>query len=578
MGGVGKSSLAAEYAHRRLADVGLAWQVRCEDPAVLASDMAELAAQVGAQELADLRDPIASAHAVLATYRSQWLVIFDNAPDEASILQFLPPAGPGQILITSQSPHWRTVQVLNVPLLQEEVAARFLVNRTAEQDWATARELAGNLGGLPLALEQAAAYIGASGLTLTRYLGLLRRRRAQLLAKGEPAGHPATVAATLGLALARLEQHSPAAAGLLRLLACMAPEPIPLDLLLADPGLAARLAQEVAAVGPLIGDLLAISDAIAALRRYSLATLVGDQRVQVHGLVQAVALDQAGPERAASWREAAATLILAAMPDLRTWLRSAKDFVPLLVHLGRVLGAEDPDTAGIAMTLGMAGSYQAARDLSRDILAVRMRDKGPEHDDTMGMRTNLASWTALAGEPDKARDLYLEQLSIEQRVLGGDHPDTLFTRWELADCTGKAGDPAGARDQFAELLRDTERIFAAEHATTLSTRRELAHWTGKAGDPAGARDQFAELLCDTERIFGAEHKNTLVTRMDLSGWIGEAGDAAQARRMLSELSHVAARVLGPQDRLARATRRELGYWAHKAGKKRKGHVPRPEEP
>jgi hypothetical protein len=95
-----------------------------------------------------------------------------------------------------------------------------------------------------------------------------------VLARGEAPGHPATVAATLGLALARLDAEAPAAGGLARLLAFLAPEPVPLTLLLADQAVSdVGLDADVASVlGPLLGDRLAIADAVAALRRYSLIT------------------------------------------------------------------------------------------------------------------------------------------------------------------------------------------------------------------------------------------------------------------------------------------------------------------
>ena len=160
-------------------------------------------------------------------------MVFDNAPDRASVEPFVPPAGPGRVLITTQNQHWPPGQALEVPVLDPEVAADFLVNRTGDPDRAAARELAAELGGLPLALEQAAAYMQATGTTLARYLPLFRDRQADLLARGEAAGHPADVAATLGLALSRLAEEAPAAAGLVRLLAFLAPEPVPLSLLLA---------------------------------------------------------------------------------------------------------------------------------------------------------------------------------------------------------------------------------------------------------------------------------------------------------------------------------------------------------
>jgi hypothetical protein len=92
----------------------------------------------------------------------------------------------------------------------------------------------------------------------------------------------------LALAVARLGRDAPAAAGLLRLLAFLAPEPVPLGLLSAGRDAARRLGAEPAgAVGLLLGDTVAAGDAVAALRRYSLAVPARDGLVQVHRLVQA---------------------------------------------------------------------------------------------------------------------------------------------------------------------------------------------------------------------------------------------------------------------------------------------------
>ncbi len=244
LGGAGKTSVAVEYAHRHLAGLGVCWQFPAEDPAVLAAEFGVLAAQLGAREVVDPRDPVASVHAVLARPEAGWLVVFDNAADRVSVAPFVPPAGPGRVLITTQNQHWPPGQALDVPVLDTEVAAGFLVNRTGDTDREAARELAAELGGLPLALEQAAAYMQATGTTLARYLPLFRARQADLLARGEAAGHPADVAATLGLALSRLAGEAPAAAGLVRVLAFLAPEPVPLALLLAAEQAAGRLGPE----------------------------------------------------------------------------------------------------------------------------------------------------------------------------------------------------------------------------------------------------------------------------------------------------------------------------------------------
>ena len=160
---------------------------------------------------------------------------------------FLPPAGPGRVLITSQMHFGRLGQALEVLVLDIEVAAGFLVDRTGDPDRQAAVDLADMLDGLPLALEQAAAYTQAIGGTLSGYLALFRQRRVELLARGEPTGYGKTVASTWALAFDRLQQTAPVAVGLLRLLAFCAPEAIPLRLLLQPrPGLAGRLGEEVA--------------------------------------------------------------------------------------------------------------------------------------------------------------------------------------------------------------------------------------------------------------------------------------------------------------------------------------------
>ena len=238
--------------------VGVAWQFPAEDPTVMAAEFGELAAQLGARYLADTRDPVASVHRVLAGFAAPWLLILDNAADMASVAAFLPPAGPGQVLITSQNPNWPG-QALNVPMLALDVAADFLANRTSDSDRQTAQDLADLLGGLPLALEQAAAYVHAVGDTLAGYLALFRHRRVEMLVRGAPAGYDKTVATTWALAFDRLQHAEPGAVGLLRMLAFCAPEAVPLRLLLKPrPGLAGRLSGEVAPVlVPLLEDELA---------------------------------------------------------------------------------------------------------------------------------------------------------------------------------------------------------------------------------------------------------------------------------------------------------------------------------
>jgi len=565
LGGAGKTSVAIEYAHRHLAEVEVCWQFAAEDPAVLAAEFGVLAAQLGTRQAADARDPVASVHGALARMGAGWLVVFDNVPDRASVAPFMPPAGPGRVLITTQNQIWPPGQAVDVPVLEVDVAADFLVSRTGDPDQEAARELAGLLGGLPLALEQAAAYVQATGTTLARYLLLFRDRQADLLARGEVAGHP-DVAATLGLALSRLGEQAPAA-GLVRLLAFLAPEPVPLAVLLAGDAAADRLSPAVAAaVGDLLGNEVAAGDAIAALRRYSLVTPAGDGLVLVHRLVQAITRAQLPVGEAEGWGQAAAALVEAAVPADTRLPAAWPVCAVLLPHARAVLDLTSSGIQEIAKYLGFSGSYPAARDLSQLVADAHTGSDayGPEHRDTLAARHNLALWTGEAGDAAGARDQYVALLPISERILDAEHPQTLTTRHELARWTGLAGDAAGARDQFAGLLPVSERVQGAEHPNTLTTLHDLAYWTGEAGDAAGARDQYAALLPIRERVQGPEHPDTLTTRGNLAYWTGQAGDAAAARDQYAALLPIRERVLGAEHSDTLSTRANLAYWTGQA--------------
>ena len=577
LGGAGKTSVAIEYAHRYLPEMGVCWQFHAEDSAVLAAEFAELATQLRAREAADPRDPVASVHAVLARAKAGWLLVFDNVPDQVSVEPFVPPAGRGRVLITTQNQHWPLGQPLEVPVLDSEAAADFLVNRTGDPDQAAARELAVELGGLPLALEQAAAYMQATGTTLVRYLLLFRDRKADLLARGEASGHPADVAATLGLALSRLADDAPAAAGLMRMLAFMASEPVPLDLLLTGETAAVPLSPGVTAtVGPLLGDQVAAGDAIMALRRYSLASPAGDGLVLVHRLVQAVTRDQMPVDLATDWRHAAAAVIEAAIPANSDLPDAWPLFAMLLPHIKAVLAN---DSGGLAQItdglvrvvnyLSSSCNYAAARELCGKIATTLQESLGPEHPRTLIARTDVADMTGLAGDAETARNLYSELLPVIEQTHSADDPLALSARGSLARWAMDAGDLAGSLKLYADLLPDVERILGPVHPLTLAVRYGFAFSTGLSGNWAGARDLFAELVAAESEVNGPEAEWTLTTRALLAASTGQAGDAAGALEQCLTLQAIRETSLGTDHPTTISLRSNVAHWTGEIGDARR---------
>ncbi|GAA2213783.1 hypothetical protein GCM10009850_092460 [Nonomuraea monospora] len=625
LGGVGKTSLVVEYAHRYLHEYTLVWHLPAEDTALLSAAYANLAALLAVRQATDLADPVDQVHAALAAYPGRWLLIFDNAPFAEALRAFLPPAGPGHVLVTSRSAHWPFDHGLELDVLDAEPAMAFLQARAGQEDQDGAAAVVTALGALPLALEQAGAYMADTGTTITGYHGLLQHQRSTMLAQGEPWGYPSRVASTWQLAFETLAATNVQAISLIRLLACYDPDAIPYRLLLTP--LEARHPQDLLvtdelrtqrgrtleALRSLPGSTLGVNAAISLLRRHCLIGLPAADRVSIHRLVQAVTLDNVSAASRAAWQRAACALLHAVFPaggeveadaeDTANWPR----FAQLLPHARALLPLDDPNLCKIAWYLGVSGDYRTAKLLSLQIHEHRAGTLGPEHPRTLSIRRQLIRWLGQAGDPAAARDQAAALVPVCERVLGPEHPNTLIARHELAHWsgasgaaaatvrdqyvlllpyvrkvlgdddgmtlrvrhthaiwTGRAGDPAGARDQLAAIHLIAEHVMGDGHPVTLHIRYALASWTGEAGDAAAARDQVTTLLPDLERLLGGEHPVTLKARHSLASWTGEAGDAAAARDQFAALLPDLERLIGPVHPTTLAARRALADWTSRA--------------
>jgi transcriptional regulator with XRE-family HTH domain len=524
MGGVGKTQLAAEYAHRFAGTYDLAWWINAEQGGLIGNQVAALGLALGCVQPGAGNEAVRAAVLAELRHRGRWLLVFDNAEDPAVVAPWLPGGG-GHVLITSRQRGWNEVAApVEVDVLARAESVAILQARVTVLSGADADRLAAALGDLPLAIAQAAGFMADTGMTADEFLGLLRTRAGQLLAQGAPGSYPQSLAAATGLIADRLARQDPAAAGLASVCAFLAPEPIPQSLFTAAVSvLPSELAVRAA-------DPLAWRQTLAHMTRQSLARI--DHRgLQMHRLTQAILRERLTPAQAAATRKYAEALLAASdpgdMPNPATWPRWAR----LTPH---VLAADLAATGNPALRelaghtcwyLLERGDIRTAHDLASG-LHQHWRDRlGEDHPHTLTAAHYLARTLLEMGRHAESRDLNHDTLARRRRVLGHDHLDTLYSAHNLAINLRKLGDVQAARDLNQDTLGRHRRIRGHDHRSTLGSATILAHDLRELGEVQAARDLNQDTLDRRRRIPGQDHPDTLNSAHNLAIDLRQLGKA-----------------------------------------------------
>ncbi len=600
LGGVGKSTFAAWWAHRHAESFNPIWWIRADSVSNIDTDLARLASTLEPGISLSLDALRSRAMQWLASHDG-WLLILDDVSNWADIAPLIAQSGNGRILITTRlSVAWPNAKTIRMDTLTLEEATTLLREIASIPDASYNQQdidsLCLVLGNLPLAIAQAGAYIAETRITPARYLRLLEQYTASMLTETSEASHYGhTMAQVWRITLDRIGL-TPLARQLIRILAWYAPDSIPRTLTRG------------------ISDEPKVLTAIGRLSAYSML-IVEEKTLRVHPLVQKVfrtadvedphrqpedvsvahglavdllliALDGLNYREPSHWpfyrelvphaialleytppdKETEATSLL--MHNVGVFLRTQGMLESAVTYLERaasfaerILGPYHVKTLAIrndlARTHADAWSLDLAITQLESTLQDRIRVLGADDPSALESRNELAQAYAKIGHLDRAIALFESTLSDQLRVLGPDHPDTLTTRHNLARWRGEAGDPVGAIAAFEQLLSDQLRVLGPDHPDTLTTRHNLARWRGEAGDPVGAIAAFEQLLSDQLRVLGPDHPDTLTTRHNLAYSRGEAGDPVGAIAAFEQLLSDQLRVLGPDHPDTLTTRHNL---------------------
>ncbi|HEX3489299.1 MAG TPA: FxSxx-COOH system tetratricopeptide repeat protein [Streptosporangiaceae bacterium] len=590
MGGVGKTQLAVEYAHAHAADYDLVWLIAAEEPAAIPDQFEALGKRL---RLEPGGGPEALRERVHDALREVpgWLLVFDNADAVAEISPWLPPdllaAGiRGHVLITTRRGGFAGLgQVMDLDVIDLPEAVQLLRTRVRDLGRIVGEEIAERLGRLPLALEQAAAYLDQSKLPPEEYAELLRSRAADLFGRGTVTSHSETIATLWDISLERISDLNQAAIQLLQLCAYLAPEPIPLELFTRQLD---RLPEPLASAA---ADRLAFTDTIAVLVDYSLARR-SSGGLDLHRLVQDAVRDGLSSAEAAETRDRTEAILAHGHPgdpsNPAIWPRWA----PLMPHLlaadlagtdnpelrfaacdacwyllargyahsahvsaSRLyerwrdrLGADDPDTLMMAHYLAWAleglGDYPAAVERGQDTLDRRRRVLGWDDRSTLRTAINLVAALGQLGRMRDARDLAEDTLDRMRRTLGEDHRSTLAVAGNLVEAMRKLGETAAALELGQDTLRRSRRVLSEDHPITLTAAGNVAAILRDAGDPQAGRELGRDTLSRMRCELGEDHPSTLEIAIELAVTLHALGSRRTARELAEDALDRMRRVLG----------------------------------
>ncbi|MEU8153295.1 FxSxx-COOH system tetratricopeptide repeat protein [Micromonospora sp. NPDC048986] len=555
LGGVGKTELALQYAHRWRDRYLVRWWVTADSPAAIESGLAALTARLNPDLVLTATAAEAAGWAVgWLQNQSGWLLVLDNVEQRSDVEPLLAQLDTGHLLITTRRDvNWETLAdgCLRLDMLDRESAVRLLLEHAGQQDLLAAAVLADELGYLPLALQQAAGYLRQTRLPVSVYLDRLRDQPAEVLntiAEGDQAER--AVAQVWLLTLDRLREVRPAAIDLLRILSCYAPDDVPRSIL-------AGYADQAGAV----------DQALSALASYNLVTLT-QTTVSTHRLLQTVVRSQAQTQAEADYHDEqsnppdslwqrvldhALALLERARPsgnpseDVDTWPQwrvfapHVDAFVPLM--------PEDTLDLTFAYLLGQLGfyhytqaRYRQAVKAERRVLEISEAALPVGHRDVALRLDNLAGTLRALGQAEEALPLQRRALEISEAALPVGHPDVALRLDNLAATLGALGEAEEALSLRRRAVEISEAALPAGHRSIAIRLDNLAYTLGVLGQAEEALPLQRRALEISEAALPAGHPDIALRLDNLAGTLQDLGQAEEAlplRRRALEISEAA---------------------------------------
>ncbi|PVD04198.1 FxSxx-COOH system tetratricopeptide repeat protein [Streptomyces sp. CS014] len=535
LGGVGKSQIAVEYVYRHSGEYNVIWWIPAEQESLILAALAELAAGLGLEVGPQANTAVPAVREALRTGKpfDNWLLVFDNAEDIDAVRSYFPNGGPGKIIVTSRNREWERVATpLSVDVFDREESIALLQRRARGLSTEDAGRLAEALGDLPLAVEQAGAWHAATGMPVDEYLQLLDERRPEILDLAPSPDYPLPVAAVWDISLGRLTAENPAARQLLQICACMAPEPIPLNMLRGG-----RNVQITPELDPVLRDPLLLARATRDLSKLSLVRL--DHKagtLQMHRLMQNVIVARLDPQERDRMSNAAHLLLTTAKPGLPASPEQWSTYLGLLPHMIASDAVSSSDAWVRDLVFDMVtflyywGAHDAGADLTRRAWEAWSEQSAEDDLHVIRITKMLGFYLHHLGRIAEAAALSEQAMEVS-RTAPIPEEEVIDSMLQLAGSLRYRGDFEAARELSAEAFERASDLYGPEDPTTLSAAHSYGISLRVNGDFRRAREIDEESARQRQLLYGPTSGLTVNTLSALAADTREAGDFLEARAL-----------------------------------------------
>jgi len=565
LGGIGKTQLALEYVYSSRGYYERIYWISAVNEATLLSGFQEIAGKSRCVPNYVALQPQETAKKVIDWLGTQdkWLLVIDNL-DEITVADgYLPVRSPGKhTLITTRNPNCQHIPAegLKVGELDVEDAAELLLLRSgvepSSERGAEATNIVKELGCLPLAIEQAAAYIRETSRDIFAYLPSYRKDRTRhhaRISEGIRAYYKNTVATTWRMSFEQIEKRNSDASDLLRLLAYLNPDGILTEFLEAGASDASD-----GTVRDVISDHDRFYEALGELERFSFIGRQDDavkgQRIIIHRLVQSVVKAQMSDVVRQAIERSLTNLCDIAFPlessgsvESRTLSRRFQDQVmmPILA-----IDTSSPELGGILWRVGSFlledGKYQQAVDVLTKTVETRKMAGGIENRDTFNATMRLAHGYDHQGRFQDALSLRQNVVDVYMKLYGEHDAATLDAMAGLASSYYVLGRWKEAIILDEKVLNGRREVYGIEDNRTLISMSNLAETYRRLGRFEESVELGEECLEARKKVLGENNQGTLVTIANLAISYTGQGRLEEARKLEEKVLQVRVEILGPE--------------------------------